>query len=572
MSPTDSSATRTLFLLKYGGKIQVDFPEYYGALFLAITTMTISTLSLPPILICTICVYVGLYHFFVFIKRTQQKENLFFSICCLCVALYAYFCFRLYIVHDYESGIYWQRWQLASMYFFSTSFIWFIGNFVKVQSFKPIVLITTISSVFFFIGLFVRNELTLAYSRPAIKTIHLGAQVVTYFEAALGPIYQFQFAFYSLCMVYFAHICLKYRKNYKAKYAKFFFISIVVFFLGVFNDISVCVGFYQFVYLAEYTYLFIILTMAFILSGQFADLNVEIEAMNISLEQKIKERTKELVDKAHKAGMADIAAETLHNVGNLLNSVNASIEAMKTTMKDSALQGLFNAIKMLGDNMDRLDEFITVDPRGKKLLHYFLKLDGPIKSNCTNLDMNIRRLGEKVNSICDVIAAQQSYAGIGGFSENVKLSDLVDGALTMEAGSIERHKICIGKDFSEVPNVTIQKTKLIHILVNLFKNAKSALLENLPGNKKIDISIKQDAEAIFMRIMDNGCGIPRENLAKIFSHGFTTKKDGHGFGLHSCANYMKEMGGEMWAESEGEGKGATFVLKFNLNAPKKAGS
>lgn len=458
------------------------------------------------------------------------------------------------------------------MYFFSTSFIWFIGYFVKVQSFKPIMAITTISSVFFCIGLLVRNELTLAYSHPAIKTIHLGAQAVTYFEAALGPIYQFQFAFYSLCMVYFAYICLKYRKNYKAKYAKFFFISVIVFFLGVFNDISVCIGFYQFVYLAEYTYLFIILTMAFILSGQFADLYVEVEAMNISLEQKIKERTKELVDKAHKAGMADIAAETLHNVGNLLNSVNASIEAMKTAMKDSALQGLFNAIKLLGDNMGRLDEFITVDPRGKKLLHYFLKLDEPIKSNCMNMDLNIRRLGEKVNSISDVIAAQQSYAGIGGFSENVKLSDLVDGALTMESGSIERHGISISKDFSEVPNVTIQKTKLVHILVNLFKNAKSALLENSPGNKKLDISIKQDGEAIFIRITDNGCGIPHENLAKIFSYGFTTKKDGHGFGLHSCANYMKEMGGEMWAESEGDRKGAKFVLKFNLGAPRPVGT
>ncbi len=122
-----------------------------------------------------------------------------------------------------------------------------------------------------------------------------------------------------------------------------------------------------------------------------------------------------------------------------------------------------------------------------------------------------------------------------------------------------------------MPTVSIQKTKLVHILVNVIRNAKSAMMESRSAKKTLAISIKQEGDGgpIFIRVKDNGCGIEKENLTKIFSYGFTTKKNGHGFGLHSSANYMKEMGAEMWAESDGEKKGTTFVLKFNIN-PKAA--
>jgi signal transduction histidine kinase len=63
-------------------------------------------------------------------------------------------------------------------------------------------------------------------------------------------------------------------------------------------------------------------------------------------------------------------------------------------------------------------------------------------------------------------------------------------------------------------------------------------------------------------VRDNGIGIPPENLIKIFNHGFTTKRDGHGFGLHSGANAAKEMGGSLTAESNGPGLGATFTLEL----------
>ena len=68
-----------------------------------------------------------------------------------------------------------------------------------------------------------------------------------------------------------------------------------------------------------------------------------------------------------------------------------------------------------------------------------------------------------------------------------------------------------------------------------------------------------------MEVTDNGEGIPKENLTRIFQHGFTTKKTGHGFGLHSGSNAAREMGGSLNVRSDGTGTGATFILELPLN-------
>jgi signal transduction histidine kinase len=288
-----------------------------------------------------------------------------------------------------------------------------------------------------------------------------------------------------------------------------------------------------------------------------------LEKMVADRTQELKETQKELVEKAHQAGMADIAAGTLHNVGNLLNSVKASVETVESIVGDSPAQNLVKANQLLRENIDRSDEFILNDPRGKKLLRYYLKIEGPVQNAWDQIGQNVKRVIEKINAINDVIAAQQSYAGVGGLSEKVRIADIIEDAVTMQRGTFERHQIRLIREYSEVPEIFVQKTKLIHIIVNVIKNAKEAMLDLSPEKKFLALSITMNDRAIFVRVKDPGCGIAPENITKIFSHGFTTKKDGHGFGLHSCANYMNEMGGKIWAESEGLGKGASFVLQFN---------
>ena len=120
------------------------------------------------------------------------------------------------------------------------------------------------------------------------------------------------------------------------------------------------------------------------------------------------------------------------------------------------------------------------------------------------------------------------------------------------------------KKIDVLPMVPIQKNKLVHILINLIKNAKESMQDTAPNQRKLTIVAKKTDHHVYIRFSDSGKGIESSRLNKIFTHGFTTKKDGHGFGLHSCANYMSEMRGRIWAESEGINKGATFVLEFKL--------
>lgn len=284
----------------------------------------------------------------------------------------------------------------------------------------------------------------------------------------------------------------------------------------------------------------------------------------------------ELVEKAHKAGMADIATGVLHNVGNVLNSVNISTGLIQDIVQHSKLDGLLKANEILGENMDQIDEFVATDPRGKKLMNYYLKLEEPLKREQENVLRNTKRLTAKIFLINEIISAQQSFAGASKHTDQTKLSNMIDNALSLQAGSIERHCLNITKYLQETAPVIAHQSKLVHVLVNLFKNAKEAMEENHPENKNLLIETWQDRDKVCLSVTDNGHGIKAEHLQKIFTHTFTTKSDGHGFGLHSSANYMTEMGGSINVKSEGEGKGATFTLTFpaaeqhvNSNGAKK---
>ncbi len=271
---------------------------------------------------------------------------------------------------------------------------------------------------------------------------------------------------------------------------------------------------------------------------------------------------KELIESAHQAGMADIATDTLHNVGNILNSVKTSSQIINDVIKSSSLSGLKKAGSMLRDNMDDIESFITNDPKAEKLLQYYLKLEDEFtKEHDTVLD-HVERLDEKVKSIEDVIKAQQSYAGTSALTELLDLSEIIEDAIIMQSGEFEQSSIRVEKKFQDVQKVNVQKNKFIHVIVNLIQNARDALSTTHEKKRALTFAIHDNDDAIFVNIMDTGSGIDRENLEKIFSHGFSTKKDGQGYGLHSSANYMNEMGGRMWAESDGIEKGATLILRF----------
>lgn len=269
---------------------------------------------------------------------------------------------------------------------------------------------------------------------------------------------------------------------------------------------------------------------------------------------------KELVTKAHQAGMADIAIGTLHNIGNILNSIKVSVQMQQQMIDDSPVMSLRRANQLLRQNIDSLETFLLSDPRGGKLMEYYLKLDGSFDRFIDKMREHGRRLSSKVNAIQDVIFAQQSYANTKAMVETGSLEEIVDDAIVMQRGSIEKYGITVEKDVPRLPGIRIQKTKMIHVLINLINNAKDAMMEMPPEARKLVFRAAEENGRVALLVTDTGIGIRPENLKRVFSHGFTTKKDGHGFGLHSSANYIREMDGEMRVESEGSGKGATFII------------
>lgn len=243
------------------------------------------------------------------------------------------------------------------------------------------------------------------------------------------------------------------------------------------------------------------------LEQQVAERTEELRIKNKDLEETLEEleATKdELVEKAHKAGMADIATGVLHNVGNVLTSVNTSASLIEDMVRQSKLKGLIQANNMLREQISRIEEFIANDPKGKNLMEYYLKLEGPLKSEQEKMLQQSQRLISKIELINEIIAAQQSYAGTGMNAESVSMTEVVENALSLQAGSIERHGLHIEKDFKDTEEIIAQRTKLIHVLVNILKNAKEAMDGMDPNDKVIYIKTWQDDHRVYLSIRDTG--------------------------------------------------------------------
>ena len=301
-------------------------------------------------------------------------------------------------------------------------------------------------------------------------------------------------------------------------------------------------------------------------TGQLSDANEELKehiAERDRATKKIEEMHRRLVDTARQAGMAEIASNVLHNVGNILNSVNVNATLIVEKLKKSESKDLQSALAIMKDHEADLATFVTQDKQGRHLPAYLVASGKAIERARVELMAAAKALGENVDHIKTIIATQQTYARVSGVTQVVSLTELLEDAITVSAGMFRRHGIKVIRDYGDLPAVTIDKHRLLLILINLLKNAKEAMAENGHADKQLTLRARlTDDEVIRIDVEDNGIGIPQEHTSKVFAHGFTTKQNGHGFGLHSCANAAKEMGGSLAASSDGPGKGATFSIRF----------
>lgn len=287
-------------------------------------------------------------------------------------------------------------------------------------------------------------------------------------------------------------------------------------------------------------------------------------------ERQLADVQQKLLDSAHKAGMADIATSVLHNIGNILNSVQVSTDVIIQNVRNSKIAGLVKANALLSENMHRAGEFITEDPKGKLLPQYYLKIGEALESEYKTINTETLSLADKAKMMRDVISTQQSYARQGLFEEVKDLHELIEDALRVQLSSLVSSDIRIEKRFGSLPQVVTQKVKVLQVMVNLIKNAKEAMDSNDQNIKPRLLIIKTgrlENSTVYADFVDNGCGVAPENLTLIFKHGFTTKPKGHGFGLHASANAMTEMGGKLTVHSEGSQRGSCFRITFRAATP-----
>jgi signal transduction histidine kinase len=279
---------------------------------------------------------------------------------------------------------------------------------------------------------------------------------------------------------------------------------------------------------------------------------------------------KQMLTLSRHAGMAEVATGVLHNVGNVLNSVNVSNSLIREKLRGSEIASLIKVSSLLQKHEASLPAFLTADPKGKLIPNFIIQLTAQLQAEHLLLQQEQDQLSHNIEHIKEIVAMQQSYARSSGFLEQVSIASLMEDALRINLAGLARHGVQIVRQFADVPPATVDKHKVLQILVNLVNNAKYALDAAERPDKLLTIGISLNGDKrLKISISDNGVGIPMENLTKIFSHGFTTRKNGHGFGLHSGANAAREMGGSLSGHSEGVGKGATFTLDLPLAVPKK---
>jgi PAS domain S-box-containing protein len=275
---------------------------------------------------------------------------------------------------------------------------------------------------------------------------------------------------------------------------------------------------------------------------------------------------KQLLMASRQAGMAEVATNVLHNVGNVLNSVNVSASLVAERIRKSKCGGLARVSALLAEHAADLATFLT-GAQGRHMPAYLGALAAELTAERDAAVAELSALRTNVEHIKEIVAMQQNYARRGGLTDTLDICTLVEDSLRMNEGAFSRHGVTLIRDFQQVPPVTIDKHRVLQILVNVVRNAKYACDERSGGEKRVTVRVRSAEDKVVITVVDTGVGIPRENLERIFNHGFTTRKDGHGFGLHSSALAARDLGGTLEAESAGPGHGATFTLTLPLKPP-----
>lgn len=287
----------------------------------------------------------------------------------------------------------------------------------------------------------------------------------------------------------------------------------------------------------------------------------------------LKEAQKKLLETSRQAGMAEIATGVVHNIGNVVNSANIATTRIIQTLKNSKIDTLHKTNLIVKEHEKNLTAYMTQDEKGKLLPSLFFAIEEAMMQEHRTMMEEAEVLNDRIREIINTIEVQSRYASSSHVTDEVNLYSVVEKALLLFQDNLAMSHIRTSADVGTDISVHADESRLLHILIGLFTNARDALMAVDKSIRILKItSQRQPSGDISLDITDNGEGIPEELLESIFNYGFTTRKNRNGFGLHLCANFMTEMGGKIHARSSGQGQGATFTLLFPLVRARRSSS
>jgi signal transduction histidine kinase len=271
---------------------------------------------------------------------------------------------------------------------------------------------------------------------------------------------------------------------------------------------------------------------------------------------------RQLLVSSRLAGMAEVATSVLHNVGNVLNGANLLAAALEKQVQKSEAAGVSRLAALLAEHQADLGQFLAREERGKLVCGHLGRLGTQLEGEQSRMIEKIRLLSESIQHIKEIVAMQQNHTRIYGLTETVALAEVVEDAMQMCSGALAWPELELVRDYGPLPPVVLDRHRVLQILFNLLENARYAC-EAQGGAGRISVRLRVNGQdRVQAQVTDNGIGISAENLPRIFTQGFSTRKGGHGFGLHSSILAAQDMGGSLTVQSGGPGCGATFTLEL----------
>jgi signal transduction histidine kinase len=298
-------------------------------------------------------------------------------------------------------------------------------------------------------------------------------------------------------------------------------------------------------------------------ADQLARAHEELTATHISLQN----AQRQLVDTSRRAGMAEVATNVLHNVGNVLNTVNVSADVLRRGLHDSKQTSLERAVRLFPTEPEELRRFLSDDPKSDKVAALLTALAAELRAERDAMTAEVSTLVNNIDHLKRVVSNQQQMATHRGGVEVVAPAEVLDAALLLQSVAETDVAVQIVRDYAPVDPILIDRHRVLQVVLNLLSNARHALRDGQLAEPRLVLRLAEDNDQLVIEVEDNGVGIDPDHIDALFQHGFTTKTDGHGFGLHDGANAAAEMGGSLEAHSAGPGHGARFALRLPLARP-----